>query len=58
MLDFVVLIFFLNPDGSAKMMRDIQVQEQSICIEMVRQINDDKSSPFNAACYARTKTHI
>lgn len=55
---FVVLIFVLNPNGSAQMVKDIETREQSICIEMVRQINDDKSSPFNAACYVRTKTHI
>jgi len=55
---FVVLIFFLNPDGSAKMIKDIETPEQSICIEIVRKINDDKSSPYNAACYVRTKTHI
>lgn len=55
---FVVLIFILNPDGSAQMVKDIETREQVICIEMVRKINDDKSSPYNAACYVRSSKRI
>lgn len=58
MYQFIVLIFLLNPDGSAKIVRDIEVQERSVCLEMVIKINDDKQSPFNAACYARTAARI
>jgi len=55
---FVVLIFILNPDGSAQMVKDVETREQTICIEMVRKINDDKSSPYNAACYVRSSKRI
>jgi hypothetical protein len=58
MYQYIVLIFLLNPDGSAKMVRDIEVQERSICVEMVIKINDDKETPFNAACYGRTLKRI
>jgi hypothetical protein len=55
---FVVLIFVMQPDGSAQMVKNIETREKVICLEMTRKINDDKSSPFNAACYVRTKKHI
>ena len=58
MYQYIVLIFLLNPDGSAKMLKDIEVQEKSICVEMVTKINDDKETPFNAACYSRTLKRI
>lgn len=47
-----VLIFVAGPGGSLQVAHKFEVPNDEKCMEIVREINADRSTPFVAACYA------
>lgn len=47
-----VLIFVAGPGGSLQVAHKFEVPNDKKCMELVREINADRSTPFIAACYA------
>lgn len=47
-----VLIFVAGPGNSLQVAHKFEVPNEQKCMEIVREINADRSTPFIAACYA------
>lgn len=47
-----VLIFVAGSGGSLQVAHKLEVPNDEKCMELVREINADRSTPFVAACYA------
>jgi hypothetical protein len=47
-----VLIFVAGPGGSLQVVQKMEVPDEKKCMELVKEINLDKSTPFVAACYS------
>ena len=47
-----VLIFVAGHGGSLQVAHKLEVSNDTKCMEIVREINADRSTPFIAACYA------
>ena len=47
-----VIIFVAGPGNSLQVAQKLEVPDEKKCMELVREINADRSTPFVAACYA------
>jgi hypothetical protein len=47
-----VLIFVAGPGTSLQVAHKLEVPDEKKCMDLVREINLDRSTPFIAACYA------
>jgi len=47
-----VLIFVAGPGNSLQVAHKLEVPDENKCMDLVREINLDRSTPFIAACYA------
>ena len=47
-----LLIFVAGPGNSLHVAHKFEVPNDEKCMEIVREINADRSTPFVAACYA------
>jgi len=47
-----VIIFVAGPGNSLQVAHKLEVPDEKKCMELVREINLDRSTPFIAACYA------
>jgi len=51
----VVLVFVVQPDKSLRVVQELPVENKNVCIQLVKQINSDRTHPLVAACYADAK---
>lgn len=47
-----VIIFVAGPGTSLQVAHKLEVPDEKKCMDLVREINLDRSTPFVAACYA------
>jgi hypothetical protein len=47
-----VLIFVAGPGNSLQVVHKLKVPDENKCMELVKEINLDRSTPFVAACYS------
>jgi len=47
-----VLIFVAGPGTSLQVAHKLEVPNEKKCMDLVREINLDRSTPFVAACYS------
>ena len=47
-----VIIFVAGPGTSLQVAHKLEVPDEKKCMDLVREINLDRSTPFIAACYA------
>ena len=47
-----VIIFVAGPGNSLQVAHKLEVPDEKKCMDLVREINLDRSTPFIAACYA------
>jgi len=47
-----VLVFVVGPGNSLQVAHKLEVPDEKKCMELVREINLDRTTPFVAACYS------
>lgn len=47
-----VIVFVAGPGNSLQVAHKMEVPNEKKCMELVREINADRTTPFIAACYA------
>jgi len=47
-----VLIFVAGPGNSLQVVQKLEVPNEKKCMELVKEINLDRTTPFVAACYS------
>ena len=47
-----VLIFVAGPGNSLQVVQKLKVPDEKKCMELVKEINLDRTTPFVAACYS------
>tara|TARA_R110000868_G_scaffold13422_1_gene62733 strand:- start:812 stop:991 length:180 start_codon:yes stop_codon:yes gene_type:complete len=54
MIEYIVLVFLVFSNSTMQIVGENKVKTEQACLEQVIQINSDKDSQHNAACFIRS----